>query len=95
MLKASMRDKKRYVATEKNKGDIIEVFKRWYGLRSLADSNLKKIMDGEKIEIYRIKPQYVERFRVACMLINKRILRVSGTLKALKRKIKDDYGYEF
>ncbi len=94
MLKPSMRDKKRYVAVEKSKKDVVKIFKKWYGLRNFADSNLKKIKESEDIEVYRVKPQYVERFRVVCMLVNKRIFLVSGTLKSLRKRMKEEHGYD-
>ena len=94
MLKAAMRDKKRYVAVEKKTG-IIEEFVKWYGLRAMSDAIIKKIIETDRMVVYKLKPQYVEKFRVACMFVNARIFYVSGTLKALRRKMREEHGMDF
>ncbi|NPA38781.1 MAG: hypothetical protein GXN99_03245 [Candidatus Nanohaloarchaeota archaeon] len=93
MLKPSMRDKKRYIAVENIKEEaLLKEYQKWYGLKESSLLNLKKIDAFSNITIYRINHLYVEKIRSICALLNKRIYRVSGTLKSLKIKLREE-GY--
>lgn len=87
-LKPSIREKKRYVLVRGKKEGIYNAIRDFLGTAGMAKVSLSFIKIGEKESILSINRETLNQVRAAiCIWPEKmEVLRVSGSLKALKEK---------
>ncbi|MDP3881782.1 MAG: hypothetical protein Q8Q31_02795 [Nanoarchaeota archaeon] len=87
-LKPSMRSNRRYLLVEtKDKKEIEKVILDYLGILGLAKMNLLVVKENKGKILFSIEREEVENFRAAleCSQIDAKILRVSGTIKGMRK----------
>ncbi len=80
-LKPSMRENKRYILTDKGKEQVEKAILDFIGILGYGKAGISFISD----KILAVNRKEVDKVRGALVLARIKVLRVSGTIKGLRR----------